>query len=124
MIRRPPRSTLFPYTTLFRSDLADGAIDVDSLEGELRLPLAIELAHARHRSRHIFYGALNGGQIPACALAEIGFALEQRFGIQRNRRNRVVDVVGDTARHLPERPQPLLLHHGVLTLPQVVIRLL
>src|SRR3712207_6928946 len=23
MIRRPPRSTLFPYTTLFRSDLAD-----------------------------------------------------------------------------------------------------
>src|SRR3712207_8073159 len=24
MIRRPPRSTLFPYTTLFRSDLAGG----------------------------------------------------------------------------------------------------
>src|SRR3712207_7527432 len=23
MIRRPPRSTLFPYTTLFRSDLQD-----------------------------------------------------------------------------------------------------
>src|SRR2546430_7723843 len=23
MIRRPPRSTLFPYTTLFRSDLSD-----------------------------------------------------------------------------------------------------
>src|SRR2546422_4865861 len=23
MIRRPPRSTLFPYTTLFRSDFAD-----------------------------------------------------------------------------------------------------
>src|SRR2546430_13211962 len=27
MIRRPPRSTLFPYTTLFRSE--GGAIDVD-----------------------------------------------------------------------------------------------
>src|SRR5256712_14118459 len=26
MIRRPPRSTLFPYTTLFRSS-ADGALD-------------------------------------------------------------------------------------------------
>src|SRR5256885_3242173 len=25
MIRRPPRSTLFPYTTLFRSDPADAA---------------------------------------------------------------------------------------------------
>src|SRR3712207_8193046 len=24
MIRRPPRSTLFPYTTLFRSELHDG----------------------------------------------------------------------------------------------------
>src|SRR3712207_7112940 len=27
MIRRPPRSTLFPYTTLFRSDLAIEAFD-------------------------------------------------------------------------------------------------
>src|SRR5258708_20288289 len=26
MIRRPPRSTLFPYTTLFRSGLADQSI--------------------------------------------------------------------------------------------------
>src|SRR3712207_8762536 len=27
MIRRPPRSTLFPYTTLFRSHLADPEAD-------------------------------------------------------------------------------------------------
>src|SRR5256885_5294528 len=27
MIRRPPRSTLFPYTTLFRSDLAHRVVD-------------------------------------------------------------------------------------------------
>src|SRR5689334_24846508 len=26
MIRRPPRSTLFPYTTLFRSDLEEHAL--------------------------------------------------------------------------------------------------
>src|SRR2546427_3309353 len=26
MIRRPPRSTLFPYTTLFRSNIIPGAI--------------------------------------------------------------------------------------------------
>src|SRR5687768_18291523 len=26
MIRRPPRSTLFPYTTLFRSEADDGAL--------------------------------------------------------------------------------------------------
>src|SRR3712207_7560477 len=28
MIRRPPRSTLFPYTTLFRSGAADERLDV------------------------------------------------------------------------------------------------
>src|SRR2546422_7763281 len=34
MIRRPPRSTLFPYTTLFRSNLAhqDGTADVPGRE--------------------------------------------------------------------------------------------
>src|SRR2546425_7639190 len=31
MIRRPPRSTLFPYTTLFRSALAVGDVDADEL---------------------------------------------------------------------------------------------
>src|SRR3712207_7146078 len=30
MIRRPPRSTLFPYTTLFRSKTPRGTIKIDS----------------------------------------------------------------------------------------------
>src|SRR2546430_9749054 len=30
MIRRPPRSTLFPYTTLFRSE---GAVPIDVVDG-------------------------------------------------------------------------------------------
>src|SRR6201990_3708190 len=30
MIRRPPRSTLFPYTTLFRSDTAPDPVAVQS----------------------------------------------------------------------------------------------
>src|ERR1022692_4286352 len=35
MIRRPPRSTLFPYTTLFRSDAAgDGGHRVDGAGGD------------------------------------------------------------------------------------------
>src|SRR5258707_6835588 len=33
MIRRPPRSTLFPYTTLFRSGRADAARD--RLQGDV-----------------------------------------------------------------------------------------
>src|SRR3712207_8795982 len=38
MIRRPPRSTLFPYTTLFRS--ADGAFLLFHLDGAGRLVAA------------------------------------------------------------------------------------
>src|SRR5690348_17557103 len=30
MIRRPPRSTLFPYTTLFRSNVAEGSAGTPS----------------------------------------------------------------------------------------------
>src|SRR2546430_10784675 len=35
MIRRPPRSTLFPYTTLFRSALADRREGLARLSGEV-----------------------------------------------------------------------------------------
>src|SRR5687768_18155443 len=35
MIRRPPRSTLFPYTTLFRSDADDGEPPVRVDESDL-----------------------------------------------------------------------------------------
>src|SRR5689334_23688621 len=39
MIRRPPRSTLFPYTTLFRSNAAgERAARVKSIAKETRLP--------------------------------------------------------------------------------------
>src|SRR2546427_9253976 len=38
MIRRPPRSTLFPYTTLFRSETADTALAIGNrLRGQQRL---------------------------------------------------------------------------------------
>src|SRR3712207_7261060 len=45
MIRRPPRSTLFPYTTLFRSELRLGGDDQagDGLPVRLR-PRRIDLA--------------------------------------------------------------------------------
>src|SRR6266850_4067703 len=48
MIRRPPRSTLFPYTTLFRSHLAAQQVDVDA--GRLehrRLALLTGVAQVR-----------------------------------------------------------------------------
>src|SRR3712207_8594814 len=47
MIRRPPRSTLFPYTTLFRSALAD-----DCGDERVRIDAGPDAAHAPvHRSR-------------------------------------------------------------------------
>src|SRR2546429_7239287 len=58
MIRRPPRSTLFPYTTLFRSNLAQsfnavGAVVALLVVGPLILtataPSAAELAGLRDR---------------------------------------------------------------------------
>src|SRR5258707_5499215 len=36
MIRRPPRSTLFPYTTLFRSDLPFFLLDGGARRGDHR----------------------------------------------------------------------------------------
>src|SRR2546427_6355017 len=39
MIRRPPRSTLFPYTTLFRSVSADGFVAVSvTIQDKPRFP--------------------------------------------------------------------------------------
>src|SRR5438132_9663605 len=42
MIRRPPRSTLFPYTTLFRSRLRE-AVEVRAPDEDLRGDLALHV---------------------------------------------------------------------------------
>src|SRR3712207_8032239 len=46
MIRRPPRSTLFPYTTLFRSDQGDRG------QGRVSLAVAADAADARGDRPH------------------------------------------------------------------------
>src|SRR5256885_13311323 len=43
MIRRPPRSTLFPYTTLFRSAMRKGRWDGFWRDPEMRATLAVLL---------------------------------------------------------------------------------
>src|SRR5438067_3322207 len=62
MIRRPPRSTLFPYTTLFRSRGAEGIPRVAQIEGEAadggddtvrRLALDLDRKSTRLNSSHV-----------------------------------------------------------------------
>src|SRR5436853_2242403 len=63
MIRRPPRSTLFPYTTLFRSFVKLDALVVES--GSLRSSVV---------------GADNRGIAAAAAAAEITFVENRNIG--------------------------------------------
>src|SRR2546426_11992227 len=61
MIRRPPRSTLFPYTTLFRSDI------LPSFLGIRIKPLAVERAVRAARTLERFVTSLverSGGKLP------------------------------------------------------------
>src|SRR2546427_7031821 len=63
MIRRPPRSTLFPYTTLFRSPAEDEDPEVTKLRaaldhriGEVQLPEVILAVDAQVRFSWIMLG--------------------------------------------------------------------
>src|SRR5688572_32097985 len=62
MIRRPPRSTLFPYTTLFRSEaLRDGEERLRALNADLERKV-IERSQARGRTWQVstdLMGAVN-----------------------------------------------------------------
>src|SRR3712207_8006055 len=52
MIRRPPRSTLFPYTTLFRSDVHVRGLALLAEEGRVEGTQAV-LVQGRHPARHV-----------------------------------------------------------------------
>src|SRR5256885_15379906 len=73
MIRRPPRSTLFPYTTLFRSEPLVGHLGVLDERG---LPRVSD-PHADARTRGLYfagyrtplYGQLRGIRLEAARLA-------------------------------------------------------
>src|SRR2546430_10117263 len=84
MIRRPPRSTLFPYTTLFRSGRAEGfrrpaepLVEVDSEQtGPLDID-AEETAPDGGGCRRVVRAEvvkLSRGEVPRRASAQIGKA--------------------------------------------------
>src|SRR5258705_8796116 len=61
MIRRPPRSTLFPYTTLFRSLYYD---QHRRLDGQVRQLLAQLKEDGLEDDTIVFYYGDNGGVLP------------------------------------------------------------
>src|SRR2546426_1227985 len=64
MIRRPPRSTLFPYTTLFRSRIGLGH-GVRDRQAERWLDLGLQRAGSRHDLQDLpaaSYGGCRAGR--------------------------------------------------------------
>src|SRR5947207_12348446 len=64
MIRRPPRSTLFPYTTLFRSRI-------------------VVVPSVFNRSRFTLFGATDGSVIEACTETCVGIPTTAVVGVAR-----------------------------------------
>src|SRR3712207_7395641 len=69
MIRRPPRSTLFPYTTLFRSA---------GVRGDGWQPARVALHLPLPRARADAPGVVGGGEPPGFALSRPRFAAPGR----------------------------------------------
>src|SRR2546427_7221594 len=70
MIRRPPRSTLFPYTTLFRSYGLDGERPADTY---LNIAKLIAIAHKSGADAvHPGYGFLSESEAFARAVLDAG----------------------------------------------------
>src|SRR3712207_5056383 len=82
MIRRPPRSTLFPYTTLFRSKRTVGALQRDEF---VRAAWKVMVAEQVEPERLVFVNEMgtNTSLSPAHAWAPKGE--RARWSIPRNR---------------------------------------
>src|SRR5687767_15297078 len=75
MLRRPPRSTLFPYTTLFRSE------DAAWHRADVSAPVAADVglvAHAAERDAHVLAPHGAGDRLGDRGLADAGRANEER----------------------------------------------
>src|SRR2546430_5775144 len=88
MIRRPPRSTLFPYTTLFRSLDVRQALDalLGALERGIRQPAALELAHLT--AQHLVVDAVGAAEADVTHVHAVARVDEE------GERHRVIGVVG------------------------------
>src|SRR3712207_7336835 len=77
MIRRPPRSTLFPYTTLFRSAVAFLAGPIPTL-APIENPLGLEDARKLLEPIATVAGALERGLLGLVAVAFLFLRLDRK----------------------------------------------
>src|SRR2546430_14275313 len=117
MIRRPPRSTLFPYTTLFRSRLQQALVALATryrdaiMPGYTHLQRAQPILVAHHLLAYREMLARDRGRLRDCraradelplgagALAGAGFPIDRRFvarqlGFRRGTPNSLHPVAG------------------------------
>src|SRR5260221_1394592 len=71
MIRRPPRSTLFPYTTLFRSLEGLHPRDLKNVDFGLRCPENLFIALGRRQRQQVVQGGDGRADLLLATQAEI-----------------------------------------------------
>src|SRR2546429_4689265 len=124
MIRRPPRSTLFPYTTLFRSQAADERVAVLLRHGD------VAHEHVRAKALHDlvrFAGRADGADFSPRVFQDLGehrseehtSELQSRLHLvcrllleKKKQVIRITQSNHHTYRGEPPRPRPRL-RHGI-----------
>src|SRR3712207_7689812 len=97
MIRRPPRSTLFPYTTLFRSETRDLHVEEVGRPGDQRPPLH------RARSDHHFLRDRKSTRLNS-SHANISYAV---FCLKKKKKSNKC-FASTTNRLHRKRPEPII----------------
>src|SRR2546422_5809014 len=93
MIRRPPRSTLFPYTTLFRSGCGDAVIGVNPATDSVETVGAI--LHVLHRLVDT-YKAPTQDRKSTRLNSSHGYISYAVFCLKKKKKNIVAAMSGDT----------------------------
>src|SRR5258705_4566639 len=99
MIRRPPRSTLFPYTTLFRSHAA-GSWNTQTRAGTISRTRGIRLVRQRSRDRKST--RLNSSHL---GISYAVFCLKKKKTIEQDRNKSLENTIAESTHvnTLPDR---------------------
>src|SRR3989449_3207651 len=130
MIRRPPRSTLFPYTTLFRSrgerdgpargGRRDRAVVFQVGERRATRPVGVKPAPSPAQEQGVVGRAVRGGEAPRpVAVAHPRAGVRDRVGALRVRRaTRVLEVIDPVRSHVRILDAPEVDPHVRVLVPE------